>query len=374
MSTAAPRSDLARITLSVVFLGGLIAGAFWILRPFLAAFVWAAMIVVATWPILVRVQRALWGSRALATGVMCLALLAILLLPLGIALQAILSHADEIPGAATRLLDAHLPAAPSWLAAVPVIGRQAAESWDRVSGAGTTHLADLVGPYVRAAMSWFVYRAGSVAMVLLEFLLIVILSAVLYAGGEAWGAWVCRFGHRLADEQGERMVVLAGQAIRGVALGVVVTAIVQSLLGGLGLLVAGVPFVAILTAIMFMLCIAQIGPLLVLLACTAWVWTHAGSGWGTLMLVWSLAVGFLDNFLRPVLIRQGADLPLLLIVGGVVGGLVSFGIVGIFVGPVLLAVGYTLLDDWVAGQPRDVVAPPDGTDQGGHSAPQASRT
>jgi predicted PurR-regulated permease PerM len=347
VSTTEPRSDLARITLSVVFLGGLIAGALWILRPFLAAFIWAAMIVVATWPILMRVQRMLWHSRALATAVMCAALLAILLVPIGIALQAILSHASEIPGAAARLLDAQLPAAPTWLASVPLVGQQAADTWNHYSGEGTTQLAELAGPYVSEGVTWFVHRAGSLAVVLFEFVLIVLLSAVLYAGGEAWGAWVCRFGRRLADDQGERMVILAGQAIRGVALGVVVTAIVQSLLGGLGLLIAGVPFAAIFTAIMFMLCIAQIGPLLVLLACTAWVWTHAGSGWGTLMLVWSFAVGLLDNFLRPVLIRQGADLPLLLIVGGVVGGLVSFGIVGIFVGPVILAVGYTLLDDWV---------------------------
>jgi predicted PurR-regulated permease PerM len=98
---------------------------------------------------------------------------------------------------------------------------------------------------------------------------------------------------------------------------------------------------------MFMLCIAQIGPIIVLIACTAWVWTHSGTGWGVMMLLWSLVVGVMDNFLRPVLIRQGADLPLLLIVGGVLGGLVSFGIVGIFVGPVILAVAFTLLDDWV---------------------------
>lgn len=351
---AEKRSDLARITLSVIFIASLIVGSLWILRPFLAAFVWAAMIVVATWPILLRVERVLGGRRGLAVLVLCAALLAILLVPLGIALDAILSHADDIPDAVARLVDAHLPAAPAWLASIPLVGQHAADFWNDFSDHGGANLGEVVGPYVRELVSWFVHRAGSLALVLLEFLLIVLLSAVLYSGGEAWGAWVCRFGARLADEQGERMVILAGQAIRGVALGVVVTAVLQSMLGGLGLLVAGVPFVAILTAIMFMLCIAQIGPLLVLLACTAWLWNHAGSGWGSLLLVWSFVVGFMDNFLRPVLIRQGADLPLLLIIGGVVGGLVAFGIVGIFVGPVILAVAYTLLDDWVGGQRRTV--------------------
>ena len=185
-------------------------------------------------------------------------------------------------------------------------------------------------------------------MLLVQFVLIVILSAVLYAGGESWAGWMRGFARKLADERGDRMVVLAGQAIRGVALGVVVTALVQSVLGGIGLAVAGVPFAAVLTAIMFALCIAQLGPIIVLGGATVWAYTSLGTGWGTFLLVWTLVVGTLDNFLRPILIRRGADLPLLLIFAGVIGGLVAFGVVGIFVGPVVLAVAYTLLDDWVA--------------------------
>jgi predicted PurR-regulated permease PerM len=144
------------------------------------------------------------------------------------------------------------------------------------------------------------------------------------------------------------MVILAGQAIRGVALGVVVTALVQSILGGIGLAIVGVPFAGVLTTVMFALCIAQLGPIIVLLGATAWAYHSLGAGWGSFMLVWALVVGIMDNFLRPMLIKRGADLPLLLIFAGVIGGLVAFGIVGIFVGPVVLAVAYTLLDDWVA--------------------------
>jgi predicted PurR-regulated permease PerM len=99
---------------------------------------------------------------------------------------------------------------------------------------------------------------------------------------------------------------------------------------------------------MFALCIAQLGPIIVLAGATVWAYSSLGSGWGAFMLVWTLVVGTLDNFLRPVLIRRGADLPLLLIFAGVIGGLVAFGVVGVFVGPVVLAVAYTLIDDWVA--------------------------
>jgi predicted PurR-regulated permease PerM len=132
-----------------------------------------------------------------------------------------------------------------------------------------------------------------------------------------------------------------------VALGVGVTAVVQTVLGGIGLALAGVPFASLLSAVMLMLCIAQLGPALVLFPAVGWMYWTGENGWGTFLLVWSLVVSSLDNFLRPMLIKKGADLPLLLIFGGVIGGLLGFGLIGIFVGPVVLAVTYTLLKAWV---------------------------
>jgi len=350
------RADLARITLSVLFIGGLIAGSLWVLSPFLGAFVWATMIVVATWPLLRRLERAFGGRRAPAVAVMSLGLLAILIVPLGVALQAILAHTDELVALFAKLPTLHLPAAPEWLGKVPLAGERIQATWNELASEGMADLVAQVQPHARAAAGWFAQQAGGFALVLVQFALIVVLSAVLYAGGESWAGWLRRFGRKLADEQGDRMVVLAGNAIRGVALGVVVTALVQSALGGIGLAIAGVPFAGVLTAIMFALCIAQLGPILVLLGATAWAYYSLGAGWGTFLLVWSLVVGFLDNVLRPVLIRRGADLPLLLIFAGVIGGLVAFGIVGIFVGPVILAVAYTLLDNWVSAGSADRAA------------------
>jgi predicted PurR-regulated permease PerM len=352
------RSELARITLSVLFIGGLIAGSLWILSPFLAAFVWATMIAVATWPLMRRVEGAFGGRRAPAVAVMTIGLLAILIVPLGVAINAILGHADDLVALLERLPDARLPTAPEWLGKVPLAGERIEAAWNQLASEGMADLLAQAQPHARAAASWLAQQAGSFALLLVQFVLIAILAAVLYTGGEAWAAWVRRFGRRLADEQGERMVVLAGQAIRGVALGVVVTALVQSALGGIGLVIAGVPFAAVLTAIMFALCIAQLGPIIVLLGATAWAYSSLGVGWGTFLLVWSLVVGLMDNFLRPVLIRRGADLPLLLIFAGVIGGLVAFGIVGIFVGPVILAIAYTLLDNWVAVPAPDASGAP----------------
>jgi predicted PurR-regulated permease PerM len=149
------------------------------------------------------------------------------------------------------------------------------------------------------------------------------------------------------------MVVLSAQAIRGVALGVVVTALVQALIGGIALAIAHVPFAPVLTALMFMLAVAQIGAGPVMVVAVIWLYWTGSVGWGTFLLVVTVIVTTMDNFLRPLLIKKGADLPLLLIFAGVIGGLLGFGLIGIFVGPMVLAVTFTLLRAWIEeGGPR----------------------
>jgi predicted PurR-regulated permease PerM len=217
--------------------------------------------------------------------------------------------------------------------------------------AGTQELTAKVAPYAGDLTKWFAREVGSFGLVFVQFLLTVALSAVLYSGGEQAADEMLRFGRRLAGERGEGAVLLAGQAVRAVALGVGITAFVQSVLGGIGLAIAGVPFATVLTALMFMLCIAQLGPTLVLAPAVVWLYWSGDTGWGTFLLVWTVIVGTMDNFLRPLLIKQGADLPLLLILAGVIGGLLAFGLVGIFVGPVVLAVSYTLLEAWLRDDP-----------------------
>ncbi len=146
-------------------------------------------------------------------------------------------------------------------------------------------------------------------------------------------------------------MVLAGQSVRSVALGVVVTALVQTALAGLGMWICGVPHPGLLTAITFVLCIAQIGPMVVLIAAIIWMFSHAGTGWAIAFLVWSIPVGKSDNFLRPILISRGVESPLILIFAGVIGGLLAFGIIGLFLGPVILAVTYSSLGSWIADPP-----------------------
>jgi predicted PurR-regulated permease PerM len=230
---------------------------------------------------------------------------------------------------------------------LPLIGDKAVQRWEQLAAQGIEEWAQKAAPYAGAVGRWFVAHIGSVGVVFVEVLLAIAFSAILYANGEHAGKQVLRFSHRLAGSRGEAAIRLAVQAIRGVALGIVATALVQAFLGGIGLAVVGIPFAAILTAVMFMLSVAQIGALPVLIPVVVWLYWSGSAGWGTFLLIVTIVVGTIDNFLRPILITKGADLPLLLVFTGVVGGLVAFGLIGIFVGPVILAVAYTVLEAWI---------------------------
>ena len=199
-------------------------------------------------------------------------------------------------------------------------------------------------------------------------MLTLVIAAILYTTGETAASGVRRFARRLAGDRGDDSVVLAGQAIRAVALGVVGTALVQSVAAGIGLAVVGIPYAAVLTAIILVLCIAQLGPLLVLAPVVAWLYWSGDAVRGTVLLIWTVPVGVLDNVLRPMLIKRGADLPLLLIFAGVIGGLVSFGIIGLFLGPVILAVTYRLLGAWIADIDRQ---PGEANDAAAATSPEA---
>jgi predicted PurR-regulated permease PerM len=351
LRTTIVRGELTRTVLSVLLIAMLIAGSFWILLPFLLAVIWAAMIVVATWPLMLKVQATL-QRRVLAVVVMTGAMLLIFVVPLVLAIQALVGNMDTITAWLRSLATSSIPPPPGWVSGIPLVGAKIAERWTDVAAAGTSELLTRLQPFMNDAAKWLAGAFGSVGVLAIEFLLTVLIAAIMYSQGEAARDGIIRFGRRLAGDRGESVVVLAGQAIRAVALGVVVTALVQTVLAGLGLAVAGIPFAGLLTAVILLLCIAQVGPILVLAPAVIWLFWTGATGWGIALLVWTVIVGMLDNVLRPMLIRRGADLPLLLIFAGVIGGLLSFGIIGLFVGPVVLAVTYTLLKDWMAEQDR----------------------
>jgi predicted PurR-regulated permease PerM len=341
------RRDLTRTLLGAIFLGGLIVASLWILRPFIAAAIWATMIVVATWPVLLWFQARLWKRRWLAIAAMTAVLLLVFAVPLALGVGTIVLNADEIVRLLKSLATFRMPTPPEWVAHLPFVGSKVVLAWQQAAASGIDGLLARVMPYAGRLAQWLVSEAGNVGILVMQFLLTLVLTALMYASGESVALDVLRFGRRLAGDRGENAVRLAGQAIRGVALGVVVTAVVQAALSGIGLGVAGVKFAGLLTAVIAFLCIAQIGPSPVLIPAVIWLYWTGETAWGTFLLVWAVIVVTLDNVLRPMLIKRGADLPLLLIFAGVIGGLLAFGMVGVFVGPVVLAVAYTLLRAWI---------------------------
>lgn len=343
-----PQHDLTRNVLAAILVVGLIALSFWVLRPFLAASVWATMIVVATWPWLKALERAFGGRRAPAVLVMTIGMLLLLVMPMWWAISTIAERSHELVNFGQDLVSKGVPPPPDWIGKIPLVGEKISAYWLKLSEGGFNSFIEHLSPYASSAGKWLLSQFGGLGGMLLQFLLVVVIAAVFYSSGEQAAEMVHRIGRRLAGERGESSIVLAGQAIRAVALGVGVTALLQTGLGGLGLVIAGVPFAAALSALMLMLCIAQAGPSLVMFPAVAWMYWQGDTGWATFLLVWSIVVATMDNFVRPMLIRRGADLPLLLIFVGVIGGLLSFGLIGIFVGPVALAVTYTLAQAWVS--------------------------
>jgi predicted PurR-regulated permease PerM len=345
---ADPHQDLTRTTLAVLFIFALIAGCLWILRPFLPAILWATMVAIATWPIMRSVQARLWNSRALAVTVMTISILVVFVLPFWLAISTIVRHGHQIVEWAEHLAQAGLPPLPGWIEDLPLIGPAAVGAWHDVGADGLTVLLREGKQYAGDITRWFIAAMGGFGAVLLQFLLTVAIAAIIYAEGEDAAVAARRFGTRLAGERGEQAVVLAGQAVRGVALGVVVTAFIQAAIGTLGLIVAGIPAAGVLCAVMFMFCIAQLGPGFVLVPAIIWLFVTGDTTWAIFLAIAGVVAIASDSLIRPVLIQRGVHLPLLLILAGVVGGLIAFGLIGIFLGPMVLAVAYTLLRAWLS--------------------------
>ncbi len=347
--------DLTRTTLSVGAIGVLIVSTLFILRPFVSAFLWAGVIVISTWPLLLSLQARLGGRRGMAAGVLTFALLLVLLVPLGFAVGALIDNVPRIVTWVGSLDKVPLPPLPGWIASLPVVGSKIAKGWEHLASQGPDGVAAHVLPYGRMFIQWIAVQLGGGGAMILQFLMTVIMSAVLYTKGELAALGVRKFATRLAGSNGDRAVLLAAGSIRGVAIGIVGTAIVQVTIAAAGLVITSVPGAMLLSAVILFLCLAQLGPILVLLPAVAWQF-HTGSRVsGFVLLAFALVAQTIDNVIRPILIRKGADLPLILIFTGVIGGMIGIGIMGIFLGPVILAVTFRLLQEWVDNPPEPEV-------------------
>lgn len=342
-----PRIDLARITLRVAFIAILIIGCFWVVYPFLLAAVWAAMLSIATWPLLLWLQTHLPGRRWTAVTVLTLCWIFLFIFPIAMAINSIIDKGPALTNLATSSAQWTAPAL-EWLNDIPAIGQKLYRLWNQMLADGGNTLFTRLQPYFGRSITWFISQISHVGIFVLHSMLMIVFTALFYFNGEPIGRAIRHFAYRLSEERGVSAVILATQSIRAVALGIVVTALLQSILGGIGLAIAGVNYIVLLTMLMFVSCVAQLGPMPVILSCVAYLyWGNDQVLASILLLTWGLVITSLDNMLRPFLIRRGANLPLILIFGGVIGGLLAFGMLGLFLGPVILAVSWTLASAWV---------------------------
>jgi predicted PurR-regulated permease PerM len=343
-----PRVALIERSILVLLFVGLFIGVLAIVRPFTTAILFGAALATAAWPLRQALVRRGLGRGGAAT--------LLLLMSLGLVVVPMLVVAPHLAEQMVRGTErvqsyfAATPKQPAWIGSLPVIGPRLGAAWDRVVEV-KGNLRALLQPYTEDLEQVMIAAARGLADSLLQVLLSLIVATMFWVNGEALVALLHDALRRLGGPIAERALDVAAGAIRGVAYGVVGTAIIQAVLLVIGLSVAGVPGGVLLGFVGLLLAISQIGgPLLVLIwgGAAWWLFAQDYAGWGVFMIVWGVIVNTVDNFIKPWLIGFGVEMPMSLTILGVFGGFVAFGFLGLFIGPTLIAIFFTLLQAWRA--------------------------
>ena len=340
-------------TLTLVVLTVLIAGCFLVLQPFLSAIVWAAILCATMWPLFMWVSSWLGGRAGLAALAMVVLVTITLLAPFAIVGFTIAENAERLGEFTHKLIEEGPPAPPAWVAELPIIGEQASALWLSFTH-DTTRLLDEARKYLEPARKLLVASGATVLGAILQLTLSILIAFFFFRDGEAVVGRVRAAVDRIAGERGQRLVDVAAVTVRGVVLGILGTALAQGVLMGIGLAIAGIKAAPLLGLVAFLVSPVPVGTGLVWIPVGIWLIVQGEMGWGIFVLVWgAVIVSSIDNILKPMIISQGSDLPFVLVLLGVLGGVIAFGLIGVFLGPVLLAVGYALLKDWAGDVPRD---------------------
>jgi predicted PurR-regulated permease PerM len=330
----------------------LLAGCLLVIRPFLSAILWAGILSFSSWPLYRRLLQWLGGRRTLAALLLALGMIAVILLPLLIAGVTLADNVKELTTATQRWLDEGPPAPPAWLNKVPVVGRQMADSW-RTLAADSAKWMEVAKRFVEPVGSWLLKAGLVLGSGLLHLALSILVTFFLLRSGPGVAESLTAGVGRIAGQRGQHLLTVAGDTVRGVVYGILGTALVQAVMAGIGFLIAGVPGAALLALMTFFLSVVPVGPPLVWLPAALWLFHQGATGWGVFMLIWGMGVSTVDNFVKPWLISQGSAMPFVLILLGVLGGALTFGFIGVFIGPTLLAVGHRLVEEWASTSRAD---------------------
>lgn len=318
---------------------------FYIVQPFIVPLVWALIITVCIHPAYRHLIALLGGRQTLTAILMVVTLLLIIAVPCIIFVEIIAHNVEEL---APKLSDGTftIPLPTEKVASWPLIGEPLFKYWTLAS---TNVVAALqqIAPQIKIFGKWLVTSSFSLTLSILQLILAIIISGVLLVNADSGQTLALAVGKRFIGEKGEEFQQLSKETIRGVATGVLGVALIQSLLAGLGLVVADIPSAGLLTLACFFLAVIQLGPTLIMLPVTIYVFSCHDTAFSLVFMVWAIFVGLIDNVLKPLLMGIGSRIPVVIIFIGVIGGMIFSGIIGLFVGPVVLALGYELFRAWV---------------------------
>ena len=337
--------DIIQLVIRLGLLALLIIWTFLIIRPFVPILTWSAVLAVAFYPAFGWLAKLLGGRPKTAAAILTLVTLGIVIGP---ATWLGLSAVDGVKELSRQLGtgDLALTAAPEAIKSWPLIGPSLYDLWDQAN----TNIRAVVreaAPYLQPLAGPMLSLAGDAGLGTLQFLLSVFVAGFLFPHGPRLVAAGRGFLFRIVPEQTEHFLKLAGATIRAVAQGVIGVAIVQALLAGVGFKLAAVPSAGLLAFLVLLLSIVQIGAFLVLLPVIIWIWTAKDVTTALLLTVFLVVVGFVDTMLKPLVMGRGLTTPTIVIFVGVIGGTLAHGIVGLFIGPIILAVAWELLTAWV---------------------------
>lgn len=318
-----------------------------IVRPFLGPILWGIVIAVSTWRPYEGLRDRLGGRKKLAAVLMSTVLLLVLVVPVGMLVNTLAEGITAVAGLLTDLTRVRLPPPPDWLVTVPVVGSTIDERW-REAMEDLPAALDRLQPYIGTATGYALSWGAGLGFAVLEFVIAAIIAGILYVTGETAAHILQRFVIRIGGAHHLGLIDVAAQTIRGVAAGIIFTAFLQAVLLVFGLVVVGAPGPVVLGFLTFFLLVIQLPNWLVWLPVVIWLAYRDETALAVFLFIWGFfVVSTIDNFIRPYLISQGAKLPLLLIFVGVIGGLLAYGFIGLFIGTTLLGVGYTLFLSWL---------------------------
>ncbi|MDD1964906.1 AI-2E family transporter [Pseudomonas putida] len=331
-----------------ILLLALLGACLWVMAPFWSALFWGAVLAFASWPLMRLLTRALNGRESLAAGILTLGWMLLVAAPL---VWLGFNLADHVRDATVFVKDVQvdgLPDPPTWLGNIPLVGERLVGYWTTIDQQGAALLAS-IKPYLGQVGNWLLARSAQIGGGILELTLSIVFVFFFYRDGPRLAAFVLSLLERLIGDRAQYYVDLVAGTVQRVVNGVIGTAAAQGILALIGFLIAGVPGALVLGIGTFLLSLVPMGPPLIWIPATAWLAWKGEYGMAVFLGLWgTFIVSGVDNVLKPYLISRGGNLPLVIVLLGVFGGLLAFGFIGLFIGPTLLAVAYSLLLDWVA--------------------------